>query len=170
MALKKKKTEIISGAKSQKKPIDAEEPTVVYQTMRGAGSFLGLSVTPMQYPEERLSIIRKGLKRGALDNLMAKSGLDIYEMADILEVTDRTLRRYEEDEILNKRLSERAVEIAMLYSRGEEVFGDRSSFQQWMQSEVPALGHRVPKSFLDTSVGIQMLLDVLGRIEHGVFA
>jgi putative toxin-antitoxin system antitoxin component (TIGR02293 family) len=101
---------------------------------------------------------------------MNKTGLDIYELADILEVTDRTLRRYTSNEVLNKKLSERALEIAKLYSRGEEVFGDVLSFQRWMDTEVPALGHRKPKSFLDTSLGIQMLVDELGRIEHGVFA
>jgi putative toxin-antitoxin system antitoxin component (TIGR02293 family) len=170
MGLKKKKPIDAAKAKNPKSIILAEEPAAYYTVGIGPSSFLGLPVSPIHQPEERLSLIRKGLKRGALDSLMAKSGLDIYEMAYILEVTDRTLRRYEEDEILNKRLSERAVEIAMLYSRGEEVFGDRNSFHHWMQAEVPALGHCIPKSFLDTSLGIQMLFDELGRIEHGVFA
>ncbi|HSK13553.1 MAG TPA: antitoxin Xre/MbcA/ParS toxin-binding domain-containing protein [Phnomibacter sp.] len=149
-----------------------QEPALVYE-IGGAGRYLGIAGGTLYGPnqkEKQLMLIRGGLTRGALDILMEKTGLSIYELADILEVTDRTLRRYASDEVLNKRLSERAFEIANLYDRGEQVFGDAPSFRQWMSTEVPALGHRTPKSFLDTSMGIQMLMDELGRIEHGVFA
>ena len=43
-------------------------------------------------------------------------------MSDILHTTDRTLRRYTEDTVLNPKQSERALEIARLYTRGTEVF------------------------------------------------
>jgi putative toxin-antitoxin system antitoxin component (TIGR02293 family) len=150
-----------------------EEAAVARFSAEGAGGYLGIAGGSIYGPnteERQLKLIRGGLTRGSLDTLMNKTGLDIYELADILEITDRTLRRYTSNEVLNKRLSERALEIAKLYSRGEEVFGDAPSFKQWMDTEVPALGHRKPKSFLDTSLGIQMLMDELGRIEHGVFA
>ena len=150
-----------------------EEASLARLYPEGAGSYLGVAGGSIYGPntqERQLKLIRGGLTRGSLDTLMKKTGLDIYELADILEVTDRTLRRYTAEEVLNKRLSERALEIAKLYSRGEEVFGDAPSFKQWMDTEVPALGHQKPKSFLDTSLGIQMLMDELGRIEHGVFA
>lgn len=153
--------------------IVAKEGAVARLYPDGAGSYLGVAGGTIYGPnsqERQLKLIRGGLTRGSLDTLMKKTGLDIYELANILEVTDRTLRRYTPEEVLNKRLSERALEIAKLYSRGEEVFGDAPSFQQWMDADVPALGHRKPKSFLDTSLGIQMLMDELGRIEHGVFA
>lgn len=149
------------------------EPAVAYLPTKGPGSYLGIakgSLYGANQQERLLKLIRGGITRGSLDVLMEKTGLTIYELADILEMTDRTLRRYEANEVLNRRLSERALEIAQVYSRGEEVFGDTASFHQWMQTEVPALGHRLPKSFLDTSLGIQMLMDELGRIEHGVFA
>ncbi len=150
-----------------------EEAYLARLLPEGPGSYLGIAGGTIYGPnsqERQLKLIRGGLTRGSLDTLMNKTGLDIYELADILEVTDRTLRRYTSNEVLNKKLSERALEIAKLYSRGEEVFGDVLSFQRWMDTEVPALGHRKPKSFLDTSLGIQMLVDELGRIEHGVFA
>ncbi len=149
------------------------EPAVAYGSYKSTGNYLGISggtLSGANQQERQLKLIRGGITRGSLDTLMEKTGLTIYELADILEMTDRTLRRYEAKEILNRRLSERALEIAQVYSRGEEVFGDAASFHQWMQTEVPALGHRLPKSFLDTSLGIQMLMDELGRIEHGVFA
>ncbi len=117
-----------------------------------------------------LGIIRGGLPRHSLDSLMEKTEMSIYEMADILNTTDRTLRRYDADVKLNREQSERLIELAQLYTQGEQVFGSAASFKQWMNSEVPALGNKKPKSYLDTSLGINMLLDELTRIEYGVFA
>lgn len=38
-----------------------------------------------------------------------------------------------------------------------------------MESSIPALGGRKPVEFITTTVGIRLLRDILGRIEHGVF-
>jgi putative toxin-antitoxin system antitoxin component (TIGR02293 family) len=173
MALRKSNTKAINYTGAPKASLVAEEPAIAYHTKAGPGNYLGIAggnLYGSNRQERQLKLIRGGLTRGSLDTLMEKTGLTIYELADILEMTDRTLRRYDSDEVLNRRLSERALEIAVLYSRGEEVFGDATSFRQWMQTDVPALGHLQPKSFLDTSLGIKMLLDELGRIEHGVFS
>lgn len=172
MALKKSKSNT-KAAGNIEAPL-VEEPALVYTAATSATGYLGIAGGRL-FPdaanqEKQLRIIRGGLTRSALDTLMHKTGLTIYELADILEVTDRTLRRYAPEEVLNRRLSERLLEIANLYSRGEEVFGSAAVFRQWMDAVVPALGHRTPKSFLDTSLGISMLMDELGRIEHGVFA
>jgi uncharacterized protein (DUF2384 family) len=39
-----------------------------------------------------------------------------------------------------------------------------------MNSSVMALGNKKPKEFLDTSIGIDLLMNELGKIEHGIFA
>ena len=135
--------------------------------------FLGLPVSQLRVDNSSqayLTIICGGLPRQSLDNLMEKTGMSVYEMANILNTTDRTLRRYEADVKLNREQSERLVELAQLYVQGEKVFGDPEVFKSWMESEIPALGNKTPKSFLDTSLGINMLLDELTRIEYGVFA
>ncbi len=135
--------------------------------------FLGLPVSKLRVANSGqafLSIIRGGLPRHSLDSLMEKTGMNVYEMAEILNTTDRTLRRYEADVKLNREQSERLVELAQLYVQGEKVFGDPEVFKSWMESEIPALGNKTPKSFLDTSLGINMLFDELTRIEYGVFA
>jgi putative toxin-antitoxin system antitoxin component (TIGR02293 family) len=135
--------------------------------------FLGLPGSQQGQPNTSqafLSIIRGGLPRHSLDSLMENTDMSIYEMADILNTTDRTLRRYDSDVKLNREQSERLIELAQLYTRGEQVFGSPLTFKQWMASEIPSLGNKKPKSFLDTSLGIGLLLDELTRIELGVFA
>jgi uncharacterized protein (DUF2384 family) len=41
-------------------------------------------------------------------------------------------------------------------------------FNQWINSPVRALGNAMPKEYLDSSIGIQILNEVMGRIEHGI--
>lgn len=117
-----------------------------------------------------ISLIRKGLAKKNLDKLMDTTGLDLSAMAGILHVSTRTLHRYTDESILSPDISERLLEIARLYARGQEVFGDLDSFKSWVREPVPALGFKKPLDYLDTSIGIRLLQDELGRIEHGVFS
>ncbi len=117
-----------------------------------------------------INIIRSGIPKQAMTHLMDVADLSLLEMAAITHTSDRTLRRYKPQQKLSQEQSERMIELARLYSRGEEVFGSISSFRQWMDTSLLPLGNNKPKAFLDTSLGINMLLDEIGRIEHGIFA
>ena len=117
-----------------------------------------------------ISLIRSGIPKEVMNHLMEVTDLSLTEMANIVHTSDRTLRRYQPQENLPQELSERMLELAGLYSRGQDVFGTLANFKEWMDTPVFPLGNKKPKEFLDTSLGIRMLLDELGRIENGVFA
>ncbi len=175
MRVKKRKTSYHPPEGEEVQGLKINEPAIAYRLVTPNGPFklLGLAESGSSATNQKeyfLSVIRGGLPRHSLDSLMDVTGLNVYEMADILDTTDRTLRRHEGSVKLSREHSERALELAQLYSRGEEVFGDLPVFRQWMDSSIPALGGKKPKSFLDTSLGIGMLMAELGRIEHGVFA
>jgi putative toxin-antitoxin system antitoxin component (TIGR02293 family) len=128
------------------------------------------SATPAREDVNLINLIRTGVQKHSLENLMHITGFTAIEMAALVRTTDRTLRRYSSTEVLQPDISERIVEIARLYSRGEEVFGSLNNFKTWMNSPVMALGNKKPRDFLDTSIGIEVLTEELGRIEHGIFA
>ncbi|HRH34695.1 MAG TPA: DUF2384 domain-containing protein [Catalimonadaceae bacterium] len=133
---------------------------------------LSSSVKPL-FPNDPIGAIRlikAGISKSALDDLLIVTGLTSLEIADYLHVSERTLRNYVPTTLLNPEMSERILEIAQLYERGSEVFGSLDSFKKYMDSNNLALGGQKPKAFLDTSVGIQYLLQEVGKIEHGVFA
>jgi len=117
-----------------------------------------------------IAVIRDGIYKKSMDRLAAFAGLSSSEMASFVHTSDRTLRRYEDRHKLNPDQSERLIELARLYSRGEEVFGSMELFREWMDTSTPALGNQTPKSFLDTSIGIDMIGKQLLRIEHGVYS
>ena len=165
------------------------EPTIAYLSSNSYGynstysgsnaskhpvALLGLSFAKeyneVQSDFDYIALIREGLPKNALDNIVNIAGLSITEVAQIIHTSDRTLRRYTSKQKLDAEQSERVLELARLYSRGEEVFGNMELFKSWMSREVMVLGDKKPKTFLDTSLGIEMLMDELGRIEQGVFA
>lgn len=117
-----------------------------------------------------ITLIKSGVTRQSLDDLMLATGLSLSDIADCMHMTERTLRNYTPQTRLGPEQSERAIEIGKLYELGSETFGSLASFRSYMDSHVMALGGRKPKEFLDTSVGIEFLKDELGRIQHGVFA
>ncbi|MBN8785746.1 MAG: DUF2384 domain-containing protein [Terrimonas sp.] len=175
-------------AKKKEHPVHSasivEEPAAIYYTaapnsmlqnfISRSIHLLGMSGFPsfskVNNSTDFISVIRSGIPKKALDNLMDNTGITVPEITKIIRTSDRTLRRYAATQKLNPEQSERLIELARLYSRGEEVFGSMEGFKTWMDSAVMALDNKKPKEFLDTSIGIDMLMNELGRIEHGIFA
>jgi putative toxin-antitoxin system antitoxin component (TIGR02293 family) len=120
--------------------------------------------------EDLIPLIKKGIPRKSLDNLLMVTGISPAEIAEIMHTSDRTLRRYKPSKLLNPEQSEKVIKLALLYSRGEEVFDSLEAFKTWMETAVIPLGNKQPKELLDTSIGIEILMDELGRIEQGLFA
>jgi putative toxin-antitoxin system antitoxin component (TIGR02293 family) len=176
MSSKKQKSKNPGAGSYKTKEISSEvsEPFVAYApAMTRTVQYLGgraSGLAAIKEDQDFIDLIKKGLPRKSLDHLMINTGLNPAEIASIMHTSDRTLRRYKPSKLLNPEQSERVIELARLYSRGEEVFGGLDTFKEWMGSPVLALGNRRPKEFLDTSMGIEMLMDELGRIEQGVFA
>jgi putative toxin-antitoxin system antitoxin component (TIGR02293 family) len=155
------------------------EPMIAYATeMSGAAmrtiGLMGMTgkkdFTAIRNETDFINIIRNGIPRQAMDNLMNIADLSLTEMAAIIHTSDRTLRRYEANQRLSQEQSERMIEMARLYSRGEEVMGSIDTFKEWMNTKLVAFGGQRPKDYLDTSLGIAMIMDELGRLQHGIFA
>jgi putative toxin-antitoxin system antitoxin component (TIGR02293 family) len=117
-----------------------------------------------------LNLIKKGVPKKALDKTMQMMDFSLDEMSTILHVSERTLRRYDDKSNLNIEQSERIIELNNLYQFGIEVLGSLDNFKIWIGSPILALGQQKPKEFLDTSLGITMLKNILGRIQYGVFS
>ena len=112
--------------------------------------------------------IQRGVRRQALDNLARRSELPLPVLAAALDLSVRTLQRYSPQQRLRADATDRLVQLAILYAEGFDLFGEEK-FRDWMESSILALGGRKPVDLINTSVGIRMLRDILGRIEHGVF-
>lgn len=150
-----------------------EEPAVAYG-LAVSYSPLNLiiggkdAVSPSDF--DLVSVARKGISKRNLLLLAKKLYLTIEEISDILHISERTLQRYEPSTLVKTEHADRAIELAKLYERGASVLGSYEAFNRWLRHTNYALKNQVPLTLLDTSIGFTLVLDVLGRIEHGVFS
>jgi putative toxin-antitoxin system antitoxin component (TIGR02293 family) len=134
-------------------PMVAQEPMVAY------------NATPRSF----MDIVRRGVPRQRATDVQAGLGLSQNIMASLLHMSERTLQRYEEDDLLDAPTSEKVLLLDKLRDHGRRVFGTDAEFVAWLNAELPSLGFKKPMSFLDTFTGIQTIDQLLGRIEWGMF-
>jgi len=117
------------------------------------------------------NMAREGLTYNHFTTLSERIQIGIQEWADYLHISERTIQRYKkEGKAFDPVSSEKIILVELLYKKGIDVFGIEENFYTWMDTKSIALGGVKPKELLDTSFGISMVYDELGRIEHGIFA
>ncbi len=126
--------------------------------------------TPLQNIYDFIELSRHGITKKTLLHLAKTIDFDIKELAMVLHISERTIQRYELNKVLNIETSSKAIQLAKLYAKGENVFGDLDRFKKWMEYPSVALASKRPKDLLDTTFGFQLLNEELIRIEHGIFA
>ncbi len=121
-------------------------------------------------PKTKLQIIyaaRTGVTRLQLKNFSMRVALPITKLSEIVPASYSTLAK---KNIYDKEVSERLFEIAEVYAKGFEVFGNEKKFARWLNKKSIALGNQTPFSLLDTSYGVQLILNEIERIDYGIFA
>jgi putative toxin-antitoxin system antitoxin component (TIGR02293 family) len=116
-----------------------------------------------------IEMIRNGIKFPAFNLFAARTPFSMAEWSSFLHISDRTMQRYsKEKRTFDPLQSEKIVEIALLFNKGTEVFGETNKFNSWLETENLALGKIKPKMLLDNTFGIGLLKDELTRIEYGI--
>lgn len=139
---------------------------------------LNLLETAATYPavddNDVLSLIeavRQGVKFNAFFSFANKGPFSINEWSAFLHLSERTMQRYKrEKKTFDALQSEKILEIALLYKKGTDVFGTADKFNNWLTTQNVAIGNIKPKDLFDSSFGINLLKDELGRIEYGILA
>ena len=120
--------------------------------------------------EDRVAAVRRGIPRRAVRSLAAYLNLSERQLLSYLDITPRTLQRYEDGKALKSDVSEHAIRIYELARQGTEYFGSRERFINWLNRPNRAMGGEKPADFLDTHTGILELQEVITRLEYGLTA
>lgn len=59
--------------------------------------------------------------------------------------------------------------LAKVRSKANDVLGEEH-FKNWLQTPKRALGDKIPLDLVKTKQGSEQVLNLLGRIEHGIFS
>lgn len=117
-------------------------------------------------PLDEIDIIAEGLSREALYSFQKFTSFTLKELADMLNIDKKTIER---NGVLSSTITDQLLQIVKVYVKAYEVFDhEAQDVQRWMNAPNIALGSRTPKSLLSTSVGRQLVYDILVRIEYGV--
>lgn len=114
--------------------------------------------------------VRRGLPYAALEAVIGQLGLSREQVSEALQLPERTLARRKKERRLHPDESDRLFRLARIAAQGAEVLGSTEKAAHWLQRPNRALGGRVPLELLDTDAGTQQVVEVLGRIEHGVYS
>lgn len=115
--------------------------------------------------------IRRGGKAKELDVLKALYEIDDSVLCSLLDISPRTLVRRREDGTVTKAELDRVATLHLVMQDAVELFeGDRDKARRWLKRPARALEQQCPIDLLDTEAGIRMVRDLIGQLEHGVYA
>lgn len=156
--------------KLEKSTLVVEEPMVAYASVNTPMVAMMGNTYANPTDFDLLNLARKGISKKALTALAKQISLTLEEIAGVLHISERTLQRYTPTTLVKTEYADRAIELARLYERGIEVLGSAKAFNTWVKAPNLALNGEIPFNLLDTRIGFEMVLNILGRIEYGVFS
>jgi putative toxin-antitoxin system antitoxin component (TIGR02293 family) len=146
--------------------IPMEDIAAVRQYLGGARA-IGSPETDLDF----VGIIRKGFPVSVFRSLCARANLSEETLLESLGIARRTAaRRKREGGRLKPVESELLLRFARVFVAATGVLGSEEKARAWLLAESRALGGREPINLLDTGVGFQDVMDVLKRIEYGVYS
>ncbi len=116
-----------------------------------------------------IAYLKKGYPISVFEQLKERLAISEKELADIVNIAQRTLARRKKEGRLQTDESERILRIVRLFDRAVEVFGGEMQARDWFRKPNFGLGELSPLKFADTEPGAREVEDLLGRLEYGVF-
>ena len=118
-----------------------------------------------------INIGSEGISKSSVDVLANYLGISRKSMAeDIFDLSVKTLERKAPSDKMDKRTSSHAVEIAKIMQHAFEVFEDEEKMKEWLNKENRALNGVKPVALFDTMTGLNMVNDILYKIEEGIYS
>lgn len=118
---------------------------------------------------ELVQRVSEGFSYEVIENFRENVGLSAGEMADLVQINPRTLSRRKREGRLRTDESDRVLRLSRVYGRALDLFnGDLDKARHWLSTPKVALGGESPLDYSRVYVGAQEVVDLIGRIEHGV--
>ncbi|MEQ9466344.1 MAG: DUF2384 domain-containing protein [Ekhidna sp.] len=97
-------------------------------------------------------------------------GMTKDDMAGIMGVSEKTYYNMMQKPTLDRERSDRFQFIRQILESGEEALGSKSNFSAWLKTPQPMLDGYIPLDMMSTITGANRVLQILGRIKHGITA
>ncbi|MFH4509891.1 antitoxin Xre/MbcA/ParS toxin-binding domain-containing protein [Vibrio alginolyticus] len=119
----------------------------------------------------RTDAVHKGFEPKVYRNIVERVKLSQSEFQNVTLIPVSTVkRRLKNDERFNTQESDAIYRLAMLLKLATELFDDEERALTWMRENVYGLGGKRPLDMVSTTVDFEIVKDLIGRLEHGVFS
>lgn len=117
------------------------------------------------------SAIHKGLSYDVFLHMAALTGIEKKELTTSLSIAPATLHRRAKTGQFTSDESDKLYRFTGVLVAAVDLFeGDQKQAVTWLTSNVKGLGGNRPLDMVSTSAGCTAVIDMIGRLEHGVFA
>jgi putative toxin-antitoxin system antitoxin component (TIGR02293 family) len=117
------------------------------------------------------SAISKGLPYTVFLQIAGLTRIDKKELAACLSISSATLYRRAKAGQFTPAESDKLYRFTGILVACIDLFeGSKDDALIWLQSDIKGLGDNRPVDLISTSAGCDAVIDMIGRLEHGVFA
>lgn len=92
------------------------------------------------------------------------------EMSDVCRISQRTISRMKDDQNLPPQSAEIVISVMQTYSRAVQVFGSEETAHTWLKTPLQVLNGKTPLQAVSNRFDAELVMNILGRIEYGVFS
>jgi len=117
-----------------------------------------------------LQSVESGVPVATMADFVAASGLQLRDIYDVV-IPARTLKhRKARKQPLTPDESDKLARLIRLYDHAVRVLGDREKALHWLNKPLRRFEGRSPIQMMRTEFGARMIDEMLGQIDHGMFA
>ena len=132
------------------------------------GASLGLRQTETN---DLIEEILAGLSFRTLEVFSSESTLPLAEIASLIQIPQRTFARRKAIGKLSSEESERLLRLSRIFEKAVALFeGNVDAAVVWLRRPKRALGDKSPLVYSRTELGARQVEDLIGGLDHGVFA
>jgi putative toxin-antitoxin system antitoxin component (TIGR02293 family) len=119
----------------------------------------------------RSEAVHQGFKTKVYKNIIEKAKLSQTEFHNVTHIPISTIkRRLAKEERFSTQESDIMYRLAMLIKLATELFDNEQRALEWMRNSVYGLGGKRPLDMVSTTADFDVVKDLIGRIEHGIFS
>jgi putative toxin-antitoxin system antitoxin component (TIGR02293 family) len=117
------------------------------------------------------SAISKGLSYDVFVQIAELTRIDKKSLAACLPIAPTTLHRRAKTGQFTPDESDKLYRFANVLVAAIALFErNQDEAINWLQSDIKGLSEKKPIDMISTSAGCDAVIDIIGRLEHGVFA
>ncbi len=120
---------------------------------------------------DSVEVVRRGLSIESFKRVASYYQLSDAQLSKVVGTSVRTIIRLQkEDKPLNATWSDRLYRLARVAAQAQDVFESADTATSWLKRPNRGLNGHAPVDLLDTDAGTEQVVELLDRIEYGVYS